>query len=627
MGKQTLTALIQQGHYAEGLVLGEKLCKESPDDVTLWMILIKLYGASGKYEGVIHCCDRVIALEPGNVTAYYNRGLALRLLGRFPEAEQAFRSALSLDPSQIAAASELGKILKDTGRNTEAIKVYNKLLDDNPTAPALKQASIYASLAFSQVLCHLFEAAEESCRSALQLDPNCVAAHNNLAQALKERGLLAQSIEQQRETIRLAPDIAEFHSNLLLDLNYLTDLDPCVCAHEHRQWGERHGACREKITKHINTNDPNRRLRIGYVSPDFREHSVAFFITPLLSAHNRNYVEIFCYSNVLHPDSTTQYLAGLSDQWRNIRELDDVRLAELIQLDKIDILVDLAGHTSGNRLKVFGMKPAPIQVTWLGYPNTTGLREVDYRLTDEWADPPGITDELHTENLVRLPNGFLCYRPFDNTPEISAKPEAGNRPVTFGCFNNSAKINNKVLDTWCEILTYLPEARMLLKSRQLHDPGLRRRFREEIALRSVNPDRIDMLGSVDSTIEHLALYGRVDIALDTFPYNGTTTTCEALWMGVPVITLAGNCHASRVGMTLLHGLGLNELIASSPEEYRETATNLAARPKQLAMYGTNLRSMMRKSPLTNATGFAHDIEEAYRSMWHHWCKRATTNSC
>jgi predicted O-linked N-acetylglucosamine transferase (SPINDLY family) len=246
---------------------------------------------------------------------------------------------------------------------------------------------------------------------------------------------------------------------------------------------------------------------------------------------------------------------------------------------------------------------------------------MDYRLTDEWADPPGASDELYTEILLRLPHGFLCYKPLDDCPDVTTLPALQNGHVTFGCFNNSTKVNHTVLDTWCRILSGLPDARLLLKSRQLHDAGMQQRFLEEFTRRGIDPNRVEMLGRVNSTNDHLALYGRVDIALDTFPYNGTTTTCEALWMGVPVIALAGDRHAGRVGVSLLHGLGLEELITSSPEEYRELGTALAHDHDRLAAYRSALRPRMRGAPLTDAAGFAHDIEGAFRDMWQKWCMR------
>lgn len=620
MNKQTLSSLIQSGRYADALVLGKQLCAASPEDVSLWMMLSNAQVASGRLEEVLNSCDRIIALQPGNADAHSNRGIALYSMRRLPQAEQAFRTALYLNPSLLSVANNLGVILKDLGRSDEAIPVFEKAIADNHSASSAQRASLYANLAMAQLRCNLFDPAEKSCRIALQLDPACVPAHNNLAQALKERGLLAESVVQQRVAIHLSPHGAGLHSNLLLDLNYLPGFDVRECAREHRLWGERYGAPGGIVAPHSNAPDPAKRLRIGYVSPDFRAHSVAFFIEPLLAAHDRDRVEVFCYANLLAPDAMTHRLRGIVDGWRNVWSLDDQKLADLVRSDGIDILVDLSGHTSGNRLRAFGLKLAPVQVTWLGYPNTTGLREMDYRLTDTWADPPGVSDELHTEKLIRLPKGFLCYQPLNDCPEVSAPPASETGHITFGCFNNSAKVNGTLLDTWARVLTDLPDARILLKSRQLHGPGLKQRFQEEFARRGVDPSRVEMMGRVNSTFDHLALYGRVDIALDTFPYNGTTTTCEALWMGVPVITLAGDRHAGRVGVSLLHGIGLDELIAGSLDDYRRVANELSGDRGRLAAYRSALRTRMRNAPLTDAAGFARDIETAYRDMWRKWCE-------
>jgi protein O-GlcNAc transferase len=620
MDKQTLSALIQNNRLNEALVLGKSLCAMTPDDASLWNLLASAQAASGAMEDVVRSCDRIIALEPGNATAHSNRGVALYSLRRLLQAEQAFRAALSLNPSLISAGNNLGMILKDLGRIPEAVEVLEKLIVDNPDAPPAVRAAVYANLALVQLRANLFEAAEQSCRIALQLDPAHVPAHNNLAQALKERGLLADSVAQQRITIGLSPASAEMHSNLLLDLNYLPDFDANACAREHRLWGEKFGAPGGSVTTHSNSPDPDRRLRIGYVSPDFRAHSVAFFIEPLLRSHQRDRVEVFGYANLLQPDPMTHHLRGMSDQWRNVWGMDDNRVAALIRADRIDILVDLAGHTRGNRLSVFGRKPAPVQVTWLGYPNTTGLREMDYRLTDEWADPPQISDHLYTETLVRLSRGFLCYKPLDDDLEVSAPPVTRNGYITFGCFNNSAKVSGKVLDIWGRILSELPNARLFLKSRQLHGPGLQERFRDEFSRRGIDPGRVEMLGRVNSTVDHLSLYGRVDIAFDTFPYNGTTTTCEALWMGVPVVALAGDRHAGRVGVSLLQNIGLPELIADSVQGYERIAVELAGNTERLARYRSEMRNRMRNAPLLDAAGFAHAMESAYRDMWRRWCQ-------
>ena len=377
--------------------------------------------------------------------------------------------------------------------------------------------------------------------------------------------------------------------------------------------------------KYSNLHDPNKRLRIGYLSSDFRAHSIAFFIEPLLIAHNRTNVEITCYANIGNPDPMTHRLRENADRWRNVWSLDDNELAGLIRNDGIDILVDLAGHTANNRLRVFATKPAPVQVTWLGYPNTTGLHEMDYRLTDEWADPTGTSDRLHTEKLIRLPHGFLCYYSLGDCP-VSESPFATNGYITFGCFNSSAKINSRILDTWCNLLTDVPNSRLLLKSKQLDSKYWQKSFFEAFKCRGIHSDRIEYRGHTSTLNEHLSTYSHVDIALDTYPYNGTTTSCEALWMGVPVVALAGDRHASRVSLSLLHQIGMDELIASTPDNYWQLAASLARDTDRLAKYRSTLRIRMSESPLTDAEGFARDIETAYRFMWRTWCEGHNTSN-
>jgi predicted O-linked N-acetylglucosamine transferase (SPINDLY family) len=335
-------------------------------------------------------------------------------------------------------------------------------------------------------------------------------------------------------------------------LNYCADIEPTDVLAEHRRWSEQHTASLANDRQpHANSPDPNRRLRIGYLSPDFCRHSVAFFIESLLAAHDRSAFEILCYANVSQTDIITERLQGLADKWRDIVHLSDQQVAELVRADAVDILVDLVGHTVNNRLLVFARKPAPVQISYLGYPNTTGLSTIDYRLTDAWADPPGRADRFHTETLVRLQGGFLCYQPWPGTPEVSPLPALTSGHITFASFNNATKVNPEVIALWSKILRLLPNARLIMKALQLGDIGTRQRFAQLFEQNGVSMERVELLGWASSTAEHLELYNRVDIGLDPFPYNGTTTTCEALWMGVPVIVLAGNTHAARVGVSLL----------------------------------------------------------------------------
>ena len=347
---------------------------------------------------------------------------------------------------------------------------------------------------------------------------------------------------------------------------------------------------------------------------------MAFFLEPILSTHDRVEFESVCYSDVKQPDAVTGRLRALAGEWRDIRGRSDDQVAELVRRDRIDILVDLAGHTAGNRLLVFARKPAPVQVTYLGYPNTTGLTSIDYRITDECADPTGAADRLHTEKLVRLKNGFLCYLPPEESPEVSPTPVLRNGTVTFGSFNQLPKLSNEVVRIWAATLSRVPGSRLLLKAHGFSNEETRSRFRERFAEHGITPDRLELRCDVPSTRSHLELYGEVDVALDPFPYNGTTTTCEALWMGVPVIAWAGPTHRARVGVSLLTGLGLAEWIAESRERYVELAVELAGDPARLDRIRHGLRDRMRQAPLMDGAGFTRGLEQAYREMWRSWVR-------
>jgi predicted O-linked N-acetylglucosamine transferase (SPINDLY family) len=362
-------------------------------------------------------------------------------------------------------------------------------------------------------------------------------------------------------------------------------------------------------------------LKIGYVSADFRIHSVARFFETLLANHNRDSVETFCYADIESSDHVSERLASLSDHWCPVRGLTDDELAGKVYADEIDILVDLGGHTANNRLCMFALKPAPIQVSWLGYPDTTGLTSMDYRVTDARADPPGKTDRWYSEDLLRLPNGFLCYRPPRDSESVTPLPVAGRGFITFGSFNALPKVTRKVVSVWASILTSVPNSRLIMKNKSFIDPATRQRYQSLFEEHAIDPDRIDLLGWVSGVNAHMALYGSVDIGLDTFPYNGTTTTCEALWMGVPVLTLQGMTHVERVGASLLSRLDLHDWIAGDPDQYVRKAVEHAQDTRELATLRKNLRDRMRASSLCDGRSFARDMEHAYRSIWTEWCQQ------
>jgi FkbM family methyltransferase len=367
--------------------------------------------------------------------------------------------------------------------------------------------------------------------------------------------------------------------------------------------------------------DPERRLRVGVVSPDLKQHSVAYFLEPLLAAHDRRLIEYFAYANVAAPDAVTARLQAHVEHWRTIFGVSDESAARQIETDRIDILIDIAGHTANNRLALLARRPAPVQMTYLGYANTTGLQAVDWRLTDGWADPPGTTEALHTEELLRIPGGFLCYRPREPSPAPGPPPVISADRITFGSFNILAKVSPTVLALWARILDRVPGARLILKGPAFADPATKAAFQARLADTPLSAHDVALVPHVIDEGEHLAAYQRIDIALDTWPYHGTTTTCEALWMGVPVVTLAGRPHASRVGVSLLSRVGLPELVGQTPDEYVSIAAGLAAdRPRLLALRGS-LRERVVASGLTDAAAGAAAFEGALREAWRGWCRR------
>ncbi|MCD6305110.1 MAG: hypothetical protein J7M32_02335, partial [Deltaproteobacteria bacterium] len=417
------------------------------------------------------------------------------------------------------------------------------------------------------------------------------------------------------KALEMRPGYAEAHSNLLFAMQCDPDVGDMEIFRESVNWWRRHGAGHAREAGRGKDQDPGRRLRVGYVSPDFREHSVSRFFLPLIENHDRKAVEVFCYGDVKRPDRMTARIRELADHWRSIVGLGDDAVARQIREDRIDILVDLAGHTGGNRLLVFARRPAPVQVTWLGYPGTTGLGVMDYRLTDHVADPEGDADRWHTERLVRLSEGFLCYAPPEEAGEVCSLPALKEGRVTFGSFNNFSKMNEQVAAVWSRILLSVPGSLLMLKSKSLRDAGVRGRCLEMFLRNGISEDRIVFEGYARTVKDHLLLYNRVDMGLDPFPYNGTTTTCEALWMGVPVVTLKGGRHAARVGASILTQVGLSDLIADTKEAYIRKAVELARDPGRLKALRAGMRDRLRKSTLLNGPGFAAAMEAAYQGMW------------
>jgi protein O-GlcNAc transferase len=641
-------ALMGQGKLDDAISAYRQAIRIKPELIEAYSNLGVAYKHQGKLADAIAAFRQAIGIKPEFAEAHYNLGCALRDQGKLDDAIAAYRQAIRAKPDLAEAYSDLGVALKDLGKLDEAVAAYRQAIGIKPD-----YAEAHSNLGNALTELGELNEAVASCRQAIGLKPDLTAAHSNLGNALKDQGKLDEAVAAYRQAvgiksdlaeaysnpgnaledqskhdeaiaayrraIGIKPDYAEALSNLLFSLNYDDKSTAGRLCVAHREWNERYGRPISRPTEHSNDREVGRRLKIGYLSPDFRGHSVACFVEPLLKGHDRRAVEVFCYAEVKRPDTVTGDLRRLADHWLVTVGLSDDELAERIRVDGIDILVDLAGHTANNRLRVFARKPAPVQVTWLGYPNTTGLEAIDYRLVDAVSDPVGEADAWASETLVRLEGGFLCYGALKDAPEPTVPPCLKTGTVTFGSFNNPAKVSAATLDVWAMLLSRLPQARLLLKGKPFADAATRALFLARLGERGVATERVELVAWQAGTTAHLALYHRVDIALDPFPYNGTTTTCEALWMGVPVVTLRGDRHAGRVGASLLTQIGLTDLIANSVEEYLEIAVALARNQRRLDRLRRSLRSCMAASPLCDGRAFARKMEGAFRTMWKHWC--------
>ena len=419
---------------------------------------------------------------------------------------------------------------------------------------------------------------------------------------------------------QLAPASGVIYSALLFHRHYRSPVDTREMFRAHRRFGEMmRGAVPPAGDRFTQSPDAERRLRIGYVSPNFSRHSVGYFIEPVLRCHDRERYEVFCYYSHPQADDATARMRGLADGWRDIAGVADDAVERAIRDDKIDILFDLAGHTKGNRLGVFSRRAAPVQMTWLGYPDTSGLAGMDCRITDGTADPAPAAEERHTESLLRMADCFLCYQPPPDAPAATPREAAG--AVVFSSFNNIAKLNDETLRLWAQILAAVPASRLALKASTLNYPDTVDRLLDSCERAGIDTARVELRGWIADRQQHLELYNEIDIALDTCPYNGTTTTCEALWMGVPVVTLAGEVHMSRVGATLLRSARLEDLVAHSSAEYVDIAVALAGNVARRHSLRAGLRARLQASPLLDHAGFTRQLEAHCRGAWGAWCER------
>ena len=585
--------------------------------------------------------------QPGAVADHLRRGLAEQAAGRYRDAEAAYREALTQIPAHADALHLLGHLLVLQERYDEAAEVLHELVATGSraaepwfnfgkalrgqgrladaaaafrTAISLNSGFTAALVSCGDVLTALerLDEAEECYRQAIDGEPGFAAAYHNYGNLLHGAGRIDEAVAAYRRAIALKPDLVSAHSNLVYALNFSPAVAPERVYAEHLEWARRHAEpLKTEYRPHGNPRVPHRKLRIGYVSPNFRDHPVTWFFEPALKHHDRKEFVIHLYSDVQRPDFRTARLRSYGDEWCDTSALSDDALAQRVRSDQIDILVDLTGHTDGHRLLAFARKPAPVQVTWNGYANTTGMDAMDYRITDHHADPAGTTERWHSERLVRLPEIYMAFDPPENAPAVNAPPVQVNGYVTFGSFNAFAKITPQVIEVWSRLLHAVPDSRLLMLT--VPDGRARLNLVRAFAGHGVPEARLRLVGRLPFAA-FLEAHLEADLALDPFPFNGTTTTCHTLWMGVPVVALAGTTHAGRVGVSILTNSGLAQLVACDESGYVALAAALAGDVSRLRELRGGMREKILSSPVTDGRRLTRFLEIAYRKMWEDYCR-------
>lgn len=581
-------------------------------------------GTQVKSQGNLDLCikmyKKALVQHPDCAEVWYNMGVAYAEHHMIDDAIICYEIAVRMNPKCAEAYNNLGVICKEQNRLDKAIEYYKAALVAKPM-----YAQTLNNLGVIYTMLGRFDEAYEMSTQAVKVNPGCASAFNNLGVLCRDSGRVKEAIRNYEKCIDLDPLSKNAEQNRLIALNYLDDMSMHDVYKAHVRWGLRFLRCARAhvpdqcksrdLTRGVGWESASFPLRVGYLSPDFYMHSVSYFIETPLMHHNKDRFYIVCYSNVAHPDLKTERLKKYPHEWREIGGLNAVQAAELIRADKIDILVELAGHTAGNRLDVAALKPAPIQVSWIGYPNTIGLPTIDYRFVDSITDPLNTKQEC-LERRVRLPGPFLCYTPHVPTPEVELEPPCVRRGfITFGSFNNLAKLTDLTLKLWCKIILAVPGARFVMKCKPFASDTIRNQVHKRFAAFGVEAARVDLMPLTPGHYQHLQEYNNIDISLDTFPYAGTTTTCESLIMGVPCVTLAGDCHAHNVGASLLSRIpNMAEFVAHTPHHYISIATTLAGDKSKISNIRANLRSWMLRSPVCDGIAFTRGLENVYARL-------------
>ena len=538
------------------------------------------YQDCGELKKALECYERVLENQPDHYKVLNNAGNIYRNIGKTDKSLDYLKRSIEIRPDYTIGINNLGNVYLAEGEITKAIKTYEKVLN---------------------------------------IDPNHTLALNNLGNCYVKNLEVSKGVEYYRRSLLNEQSDSHLRSNLLFGLHYESSNSTEMIFNEHLKWNSIY----KKDAKHLFSNSKikGRKIKLGFVSPDFRAHSVSYFFFPLLETLNRTIFEIYCFADIYHPDWMTGKIKSNTDHWFNVTGLSHEDTAGIIRTHEIDILIDLAGHTKGNRLLTFTLKPAPVQISWLGYPDTTGLSAIEHRFVDEYTDPPGVSDKRSAEKLVRLDGGFHCYEPPPDTPPVSELHAKKTNSITFGSFNNTSKVTEEVIRVWSRILKEIPDSKIILKSLQLADENVCKRYMDEFIKNGCFSSQVKLISYCSNLQEHFKLYENIDIGLDPFPYNGTTTTFEALWMGVPVLTLEGDRHCGRVGFSILKGLGMNDFIAGDIDDYVSRAVSISADIDRLELIRKELRPRLKKSDFCNKEKFALKFEEGLTSIWEQWCDK------
>jgi protein O-GlcNAc transferase len=580
--------LDEAGRVLRGLV------ERHPQNAVYWTNFGETLRRQADYEGAANALSRAVALKPDLPPAHFNLGLVMKQLAEHGLSLQAFERAAELKPNNAQLERALLNVLEP------------------------KTALAHHERSLGLVELGRFDEAIDSSRRALALEPRSAALHTGLASALVEVGLLDEGLAAYREAVALDEQDYLAHSNLVFLLAFQPGVSAQVILDEACAWAQRHA---QPLARHVRAHDnepePERRLRVGYVSSNFNQHCQALFTLPLLEHHDRQNFELWAYASQSNADAVTAALRSQFEHWHDISSLDAVVAAQLIREHRIDILVDLTMHMSVTQLPVFACKPAPIQIAWLAYPGTTGLATMDYRITDRHLDPPDLPAQPYAEPSLVLPDTFWCYRAGDDAPSVTELPALTQGYVTFGCLNSFWKLNDATLRLWARVLTALPESRLLLLA---PDGAARARVLATLASAGVDAGRVRFAARRPRR-EYLELYRELDVCLDALPYNGHTTSLDAFFMGVPVVTLVGDTVVGRAGLCQALNLGLPQLVAETPDAFVDAATGLASDFDALASLRAGLRDRMQRSPLMDAPRFAANLEAKFREAWRHWCEQ------